>query len=487
MTTAKTAPGGLSKFQLTAYAGAYFSTILLSAPVANFLPQLYAKELGVSLSALGVVIVVTQVLDAFNQQICGFLSDRTRTRWGARKPWIAGGATLAIFAAFFLMRPPPGVGLVWFVCWKILYDFAWTAKNIGYSAWGAELSGDYRTRSKIMGAAGFAGQLGNVANETLPILLFTLGLTASTAYSMKVMGFYWIAGLIMIPLLHGAALAWAPVGVAPTRERPDLLGLLTSVKANKPFWRYLASFTMTGLGIGALSLNFTFYDGYLKVGKWFPYLMTIYAVTMVLTIPLWVWICNRFGKHKAYTISMLISGCAPLGWALFDPDVVSQTVILSYGVVVVFLIGLGVGCNIVTGSSMLADIADYGTLKTGVRRTASYFAFYLLTNKVAIAIGAGIAFATVSAFGYNPKAGASNTHEAKMALLLVYSVAPVMLKAPAAIYMWWYPLTAKRHGIIQRRLQSREDRLARSLAFAADQTGIVVDPTLLAGPPPKVR
>ena len=52
MTTAKTLPGGLSRFQLTAYAGAYFSTILLSAPVANFLPQLYAKELGVSHAAL---------------------------------------------------------------------------------------------------------------------------------------------------------------------------------------------------------------------------------------------------------------------------------------------------------------------------------------------------------------------------------------------------------------------------------------------------
>lgn len=480
MANAKTASSGVSTIQIAAYATAAFSTALIAQPINLYLPQIYAKELGIGLGALGGALVFTQIVDAISQQVCGLLSDRTRTRWGARKPWIAGGATLAIVAAFFLLRPPPGVGLVWFLVWKLVYDFAWTSKNIAYSAWGAELSGDYRARSRIMGTAGFSSQLGNVVNDLLPIIVFYLGLTASSAYSMQVMGYYFIVGAIAIPLCHAVALIFAPPGVAQPRERPTLLGMLDSVKQNKPFWRYLASFTLSGLGIGALSLNFTFYDGYLKVGKWFPYMMTAFSVTMVVTIPLWVWIANRIGKHRAYTIAMLIGGCAPLGWIFIDPDTTSQAVIVAYGTFVVILIGLGVGCNFVTTASILGDVVDYGTLKTGVTRTASYFAFYLLTNKVAIAIGSGLAFMAVSAFGYDAKAGAVNDERAKLGILLVVAVVPALLKAPAALIMWWYPITAKRHAIIQKRLQSRISRAARA-QVSDKMIPPIIDPTLAAG------
>jgi len=428
---------------------------------------------------LGTVLVVTQIIDAVSQQICGFLSDRTRTRWGSRKPWVAFGATLTVVACYFLFRPPPVIGLGYFVIWKVIYDFGYTSSSVAYQAWGAELTSNYNDRSRVMGTTGFVSQMGHLANEMLPIVVFSLGLTASSAYSMKVMGYYFVAAVIAIPLMHGIALAFAPMGMAPPPERPDLRGMLDSVRANKPFWRYLLSFVLSGLGIGALALNFTFYDGYLKVGKWFPYLMTIFSATMVISIPFWVWVATRITKHKAYTISMIIGGCAPLGWLFFDPDKTPQSTILAYGVVVVFLIGLGVGCNFITTASILADVADYGAMKTGVRRMASYFAFYLLTNKVAIAVGSGLAFMAVGAFGYNPKVGVINTHAAKMGLLLVVSVIPAMLKVPAGLIMWWYPLTPKRHEIVQKALKRQSDRVATALALATDAAsgGFMIEPS----------
>jgi Na+/melibiose symporter-like transporter len=476
--------GGLSKARLGAYAIAAFSSTMIYQPMNLYVPQLYAKELGFSLAALGTVLVLTQIIDAFSQQLCGFLSDRTRTRWGSRKPWVAFGATMMIVASYFLFRPPPGIGILYFVVWRMVWDFAYTSCYVSYSAWGAELSSDYHQRSRIMGTTGFLGQMGNFANETLPIVLFFLGLTASSAYSMKVMTYYWLAAVVFIPLMYGTALVFAPQGSAPPPERPNFRGMIHNVRINKPFWRYLISFTLSGLGIGALQLNFTFYDGYLHVGKWFPYLMTVFSATMVVSIPFWVWVANRITKHKTYTISMIIGGCAPLGWVLFDPDTASQSLILAYGFVVVFLIGLGVGCNFITTSSILADVADYGALKTGIKRTASYFAFYLLTYKVAMSIGAGLAFMALAKFGYNAKAGAVNTHFAKMGLLLIVAVVPAMLKVPAGLIMWWYPLHPKRHAIVQKALKRRSDRVAQALALSTDvQGGVLIDPSTLAAEP----
>ena len=115
---------GVTDRQIAAYSTAAFATMFLSQPIISFVPQLYAKELGVSLAGLGAVLFAGRILNALVDQLVGYLSDRTRTIWGARKPWIVAGATLTVIGAFFLLRPPPGVGLLYFFAWRLVYDVA---------------------------------------------------------------------------------------------------------------------------------------------------------------------------------------------------------------------------------------------------------------------------------------------------------------------------------------------------------------------------
>lgn len=455
-------PGRLRNATVACFAGAAFSTQLIEQPINIYLPQVYAKELGIALGALGFAVVVTQIVNAISQQVVGFLSDRTRSPWGPRKPWIFGGAIIAVVAAYFLLQPPAGVGIGWFIGWKIVYDFGWAAKNVAYTAWGAELSGDYRERNRIMGSASFASQSGYLLNEVLPILVFALGLTATSTYSMSVMGYYFVIGAFAVPAFHAIALLFVPQAPPVARTaRFNWADTFVALKTNGPFLRYLGSFVLSGLSVGAVSITFIFYDSYLKVGNWFPWLMTWFSIASLCSVPFWVWVANRIGKHRAYAIALTIGTMAPLGWFLVDPGAMEQMSIVWFAFGVVTLIGVGLGCNYIASTSILADIADYGVLKTGQRRTASYFAFYLLATKISIAIGSGIAYLALSLFGYRTGVDVVNTPSANMALLVIYALAPSMLSLPAAYLMWRFPLTARRHAIIQRRIALVDERRER--------------------------
>jgi GPH family glycoside/pentoside/hexuronide:cation symporter len=447
--------------QIAAYSVASFAAMFLIQPVTNFIPQLYAKELGLSLAGLGTVIFVGRFVDAVSDQVLGYLSDRTRSRWGARKPWIAGGSTLMLIAAFFLMRPPPAIGLVYFFVWRLVYDMSSTMLTLNYSAWGAELSDDYHTRSRIVAFRGFVGQAGALLNDVIPIAVAAIGLTANSAFSMKMMGYTFLVALVTIPITTAVSLIKAPQGVPMPAERPGLSGMLKTLQVNKPFWSYLACFITTGLGLGVVQLIFTFYDGYLKVGKYYPYMMVAFSITIALAIPLWAWMSRAIGKHRAYAVSMFLVCLVTNGFWFIHPGVQSQTTVVAFATLVVIVMGIGVSATLVLPPSILADVIDYGTWKTGVVRTGSYFAFYLLTTKIAMAVGAGLGFMSLAAFGYSAKAGAVNGPQANFGMMFTIVLIPTVLKVAGSLMLWNFPLDQRRHAIVSRRL---EQRVARKMA-----------------------
>jgi len=453
-----TGPVQLSRADLVAYGLAAFGPGLLLNPMTLYVPQIYAKEFGISLAALGSALVVLRIVNAFTDQVIGYVSDRTRTRWGARKPAIAIGAALVLVAAFFLLRPPPMASLAYLVGWKILYDFAYTLGDINYTSWGAELSSNYDTRSRITGMRGLISQIGNLCNDALPIILAWAGLVATSAYSIPVLGYFFVVAVIVIPLTTAISLARAPQGTAPPLERPPFWTFVRSVRGNRPLWLYLAAFCLGGMGLGTLQIMFTFYDGYLRLGSWYPYLMTVFAITMAGTTPLWSWMARRIGKHRAYVVSVVIVSLATQGYWFLDPDTLTQEFIVSVSMVIVFFIGMGASAVMVLSPAILADVVDYGRLRTREQRTGSYYAFYMLTSKIATAIGAGMAFLLLSAFGYDASAGAVNTGTAAFGILFTVAVLPAILKIGGGLIIWNFPIDRRRHAIIERRLLQRAAR-----------------------------
>ena len=160
----------LRKSQLALFGLPEYAVYLASIPVVLYLPFVYSKDFGLSLSEVGLILMIGRLSDVITDPLIGYLSDRTNGRFGRRKPWIAVGATLMMVSAFMLFNPTPPIGNLYLLAWAVLLWLGWTMINIPYYAWGAELSDDYSERTRITGWRQFFGFLGNVSVLSIPVL-----------------------------------------------------------------------------------------------------------------------------------------------------------------------------------------------------------------------------------------------------------------------------------------------------------------------------
>ncbi|MDE1147232.1 MAG: MFS transporter [Azospirillaceae bacterium] len=447
--------GHLSTVALLAYAAMALGPSIFSLAINVMLPQLYAKELGLSLEAIGVSLLTIRIFDAFSDQVVGYLSDRTRTRLGARKPWMIAGTLLTLVACYYLFMPPAGCGIGYFAFWRLAYDIGWTMTTVTFYAWGAELSPDYRDRSRITGFSGVSTNLGVVIKNLAPIVLFWLGVTRSSAFSLEMFRvLFWIF-LPIIALLTALSVICTPSGTAVARQGLDVGGLFRSMRTNRPFGIYVIGFFIAAFGQGMLALLFTFYDSHLKIGPWYPYLMMGFGAVTVLAIPAWVRLANRIGKHRAYTVAMVVGAVAIQAFWFIDPRAHTQAMVALIGAVILFLVAFSSACSFVAPAAMLADVVDYGTWRTGIARAGSYFAFYSLITKIATAIGSGLGFILLGLFHYDVKEGAGNGPFATFGLLFTVLLLPGLLQIAGGLVIWRFPLDKRRHDILRRRIASR--------------------------------
>jgi Na+/melibiose symporter-like transporter len=451
--------GAVSTRVIYAYGLLAFAATMIASPILYVVPQLYAKELGISLAGIGSVVFITRLLNVISDQVLGYLSDKTKSRFGPRKPWIVGGTIMTLLAAYFLLDPPLTAGLLYFTVWKILFDIAWTAKTLSYNAWGAELSTDYYTRSKISGLRAMIGQLGNMSNDALPILFVAIGLVATSAYSLHMMRYIFGIGCVLIPLFTVYSLTVAPSVQPIVRKRETIFDLIKAVRANRPFWYYFIGFFILGVAQGAIALIFTFYDSYLKVGASYPYLITGFSIALALSIPAWTWLSKRIGKHRVFTCAALLNAAALQVFWFIPPDTTPHNWLIAISAIVTLINGAATACYVTAPAAILADVIDYGEWKSGSARAGSYFGLYLVTNQAAGAAGAGLGFMALAAFGYSTLAGAVNTPAANLGLMVTIVLGPGILCTLAGLMMWRFPLDARRQGILRRRLDRREAAL----------------------------
>lgn len=456
---------------MVTYALTGFGIYVFSVAINVMIPQLYAKELGIALGAVGLATFVVRVFDAINDQVVGILSDRTRTRFGARKPWIAAGTVVTLFSCYYLFIPPSNAGIGYFILWRAVYDIGWTMTQVAYTAWAAELTTDYTERSRLNGYAGVASNLGSFFKNVAPVALFFLGMTESSAFSLKQFEYLFYICLVIVPVITSISLWATPLGeVQVTGARPTLRSVITSVRDNRPFWRFLMAFLVMSVGQGILTLLFTFYDNYLDVGPWYPYMMMAWGFMSMIAIPIWVRLCDVMGKHRAYVLAMFINVGAIQCFWFVEPATLSQTTVGIIASSVLLVAAFGAACTFVAPPAILADIVDYGRWKNGLAQAGSYFALYALVIKLALALGSGMGFMMLDFVGYDVRPGAVNDDFAIYGLLVTILLIPAVLKGLGALMLFGFPIDRRRHGLLARRLDARAAREAARSQEAATVT-----------------
>lgn len=458
------APKRLTPLQLAAYAAPTAGFGLATAIVLSILPTLYAQHAKVSVTAIGAIVSLRLIYDAVSDQFIGFMSDRTQSRFGARLPWIVGGSVVTLISMLYLFRIPSDAGALYFAFWNIVFFTGTTMFGIPHYAWGHELSPRYEDRSRVFGYRGFADNAGGLLYSVIPLGLAFVGIVATSEYTPELVWMFFLIIVAVVPITVALAAGVAPRGAIKTGPRTTLRSALTSVKGNRPFQRFVLAYIIAGTGYGFfVALLFPFLTTYLKIADSVATIIFIFTVTSLISIPVWTKLTVILGKHRAWAWGWLVNSLVlvPLFWIEPGPSSVIPTCVLMG------LYALTNGVSSIAPFAILSDIIDYDVLKTGVDRGGNYYGLMMMAVK-ALASTGGIALILLgTGFGYDMSEGHENTPFANLGMVLMFVGAPALFQLATLPLIWNFPLDARRHAIISKKLAQRASRANRTQAQSA--------------------
>ncbi len=417
-------------------------------PVVNFIPAYYSDNLGLPIAMVGLMLMLTRLTDVITDPFVGIASDRARTPIGRRRPFILVGLPILCIAAWLLFVPPEDARLGWlFACLFAMY-LGFTLVDLPYASWGADLSNDYDERSKITGWRGAFGAIGTLAALSIPLVLQLLGRPGTGEM------LFWIAVFFVVcqPLAFAIMLIVVkePKPEIINRQHPSFWQGLRLVFRNASFVRLLAAVSLAtaGMVIGA-TLNLLVLTHMIKAEDAFPPIIFLQNIALLLGIPFWGLLAQRFEKHSILAFcSLMVAGC--LAATIFFGE--GQAV--GFGACLV-LLGFALGGVIFLPPSMVADIVDQDIVETGQERTATFFAFLGMGTKMAVAIGVLVGTAVPAAIGFQPS-DANHAPEVLENLSLVYAFSGLPFLLFAALLVWRYPLSRAVQEELRHRISSAD-------------------------------
>lgn len=309
-------------------------------------------------------------LDAIDNPVYGFLSDRTRTKWGRRRPWLLIGAPLLVLCFILFFDPPAfaqqGSAFSYILLMYMLTGTLDSLINANYGALFPELFPTEKLRAKTNAIRQVCQLLAMIISIALtPIITEKIGF-ANTAY---------IYGLLAVAVIWFMTLGCHEDPAAMESPKPHLFRTILDVITNPKFWIYGITNAAFFAGLGLIQSGVPFYVKYHleEGGVGATVLLGTVIISAILFIPLWVKIVSLIRLMPAWRVSfaVCVAGVIPLYFTgSLIPAAVSAV-----------LLGCGFGGVSTTMDVVSARILDEDRKKTGIKREGSYTSLIGILNK----------------------------------------------------------------------------------------------------------
>jgi GPH family glycoside/pentoside/hexuronide:cation symporter len=350
----------------------------------------YTEMLGLSLTAIGIGNIFFAVWDAFNDPMAGFLSDRTRTRFGRRKPWLMISVPVFIISSIMFFSPPSSLGngtelAIFFTVFLMLTETGNTIATVNYHSLLPELYRELKERNRANAIRQALQLVGMIIGVSLvPLIAESLG------YQMTA---------ILLGVLSGALIIFSITGCKEredfsTAEQPKLWASLKAVALNRNFWFVSVSHFFYQATSGLLLAGIPFYVKYtLELpGAMATVLSAAVFASAVPSMMIWYKMINKFGAVKTWRMAL-----AWLGISLIPMYFASNIVFASISGV---LIGIGVAGVTANLDMVNSELIEDDARRYGVRREATYFAAISFVTRLSGLVRSGVLLLMVVLFGF---------------------------------------------------------------------------------------
>jgi GPH family glycoside/pentoside/hexuronide:cation symporter len=439
--------------------------------------------LGMNPALVGLLGALPRLVDAITDPLMGYISDKTKSRWGRRRPYIFIGAIASGIVFALLWQLPVGKSddfyFWYFLIGSIIFYLAYTIFATPWVALGYELTPDYHERTRLMGVHNFMGQ---IAWLIAPWFLWFMKseqfegdmVAGASTLAYIVGGFTILLGILpaiflqersKIGLKESKPVEQEAVDETPKRSIKEsvldfLNGFVITVKF-KPFLQLCAA-------------TFLVFNGFIMVSSFQSYVVIYYvfggdqtlgaeyigwagmvtAISTFCVILMVTKLSEKIGKRRAFftTTGVSIFGFA-LKWFFYTPEYPMLLLVPSV------FVAFGLGGLFTLMGSMVADVCDADELRTNERREGLFGSIYWWVVKLGMAAAIAAGGYLLNATGFDVDLGSAQSDEAILLMRLFDIGVPLICSAIAIWIIYFYPITEAKANEVRQQLEQRRGKM----------------------------
>ncbi len=435
-----------------------------TATIQNFFFLFFlTNAAGLNASLAGTVLLLGNIWDVINHPIIGWMSDRTRSRWGRRRSWMLLGAIP--FGIFFLLSwlvphsHNPNwnqTALFWYYAAVIfLFNTAFAAVALPHSALAAELTPNYGERISLISFQSAASLGASIFALVLAQAIFSVASPSKKYFTLGS-----VCAVLAVLCIY--LCVWGTRTAATVPSRPSASAVswwfqLGLIFKNRPFLYVIGIYlcSWVAMQVTAALLPYAIVNLMRLREQDFTQVAIAVQVTAMLMMLVWNAARHWVGKRAIYFMGIPLWIVALLGIAFLQPGQVGW----MYGLAV--LAGVGSSAALLVPWSMLPDVIDLDELQSGQRREGIFYGLTMQFQKIGVAIALFWVGKSLDWAGFVPtSAGQPAPTQPEAALLVVrleFGPVPALVLIGSLVLAYFYPITREVHAGILLKLRERHN------------------------------
>lgn len=398
-------------------------------------------SLAIPAALAGFAMFFPKIFDVITDPVMGMITDRTRSRWGRRRPYLFIGGLITGIAMIFLFSTPMfdavNTRLIYVIVLFIVMQTGVTIFMVPYYSMPAEMTNDSHEHTKLMSYRAFFSLTGVfIGGVFAPWLVIKAGGGQDGYATMS----------LVVGIIIGTAMITSFFGTKKVKlvERDEILPPLATqlriVISSKAYMLFAFSYLLFTIGFGCFAGSIPYFTRYILENPELLSTIWLYLqIPAILAIPLWAMWSKHWEKHKCFIAALTMLLISASGFMFIMPGNVSPALLYTMS----SLMGLGFGGTQVLGWAILPDLIRWDSLCHDMHRGGIFAGFITAFEKMGFAFGGLMVGGILGVTGYLESSGGVLTQpdSALLGIKLATGATGVTLFFVAIVLMSFYPLS----------------------------------------------